>query len=283
MTDSPPHASNDGPPSAGTERASYLKTCSDCGQLIRMASSDNGTWQSLEPSPEDLSSAPPHECGGLPKISQDWSLEALGHPLTCRLDCWWCGEEVCLHTDGSGPFTLFDDLSWPWPVHDCWHQHSDERDRALLKFESDLRAMGYQGHGRLINLAPLSIPDVIPPKGRKNPPVLQIRLSSTDHQMVDRAVHQITQFVSERRSQAPVAVPLPVEKKSDEAVGTRQDETNGRPDREQPFTQHVHHRAIEMWTAGPKLVAQLGQVQLPEAVDVTVRQAKSRSAGNGHS
>jgi Ribosomal protein S10p/S20e. len=55
----------------------------------------------------------------------------------------------------------------------------------------------------------------------------------------------------------------------------RQGETNGQSSSDKPFTQHIHHRAIEMWEAGPKLIAQLGQVQLPEAVDVTVRQAKS--------
>ncbi|MFB6249930.1 MAG: 30S ribosomal protein S10 [Salinibacter sp.] len=197
----------------------------------------------------------------------------MNHSLTCRLDCWWCSEEVYLHADGSGDFTLFDDLSWPWPIHACWYQQRDERDRALLKFESDLRSGGYRGQGRLINLAPSSIPDSIPPTGRKNPPVLQIRLSSTDHQMVDRAVRQITQFVSERQRRAPIAIPLPVGKKA--AVDGHRDGKKGTPGEDERFTQHIHHRAIEMWEAGPELVAQLGQVQLPEAVDVTVRQAKS--------
>ncbi|MCS3755575.1 uS10/mL48 family ribosomal protein [Salinibacter ruber] len=273
MTDSPVYSAQDAPNSAEAEGATYLKTCSRCGQLVRMARSDDETWRSLEPAAGGASSQHTHECGSVPRISQDWSLQDLNHPLTCRLDCWWCGEEVYLHTDGSGPFTLFDNLSWPWPTHDCWHQQRDERDRALLKLESDLRAGGYQGQGRLVNLAPSSIPDAIPPKGRKNPPVLQIRLSSTDHQMVDRAVRQITQFVSDRQPRAPVAVPLPVGKKA--AADERQGRTNGPPSRDESFSQHIHHRAIEMWTAGPKLVAQLGQVQLPEAVDVTVRQAKS--------
>ncbi|WP_263788183.1 uS10/mL48 family ribosomal protein [Salinibacter grassmerensis] len=273
MPNSSPPPSRDVPSSADAEGLSYLKTCSRCGQLVRMARSDDGTWRSLEPGAEEGSSERPHECGSVPKITQNWSLQDLNHSLTCRLDCWWCSEEVYLHTDGSGAFTLFEDLSWPWPTHDCWHQQHDERDRALLKLESDLRAGGYQGQGRLINLAPSSIPDSIPPKGRKNPPVLQIRLSSTDHQMVDRAVRQITQFVSDRQPRPPVAVPLPVGKKT--SVDERQGETNGQSSSDEPFTQHIHHRAIEMWEAGPKLVAQLGQVQLPEAVDVTVRQAKS--------
>lgn len=279
MTDSPAHSSRDVSKSASTEERSYLKTCSRCGQLVQMARSDDGGWRSLEPGAGDASPERSHECGSVPKISQDWSLQDLNHALTCRLDCWWCSEEVYLHTDGSGAFTLFEDLSWPWPTHDCWHQQRDERDRALLKLESDLRAGGYQGRGRLINLAPSSIPDSIPPKGRKNPPVLQIRLSSTDHQMVDRAVRQITHFVSDRHPRTPVAVPLPVGKETtvdERQGGTKfQDETVEPSSRDEPFTQHIHHRAIEMWTAGPKLVAQLGQVQLPEAVDVTVRQAKS--------
>ncbi|WP_103030284.1 uS10/mL48 family ribosomal protein [Salinibacter altiplanensis] len=272
MTNSPAHAAEHASTSAGAEGGSYLKTCSRCGQLVRMARSDDGAWRSLEPGEQGASAARPHECGSIPTISQDWSLQGLDHALTCRLDCWWCSEEVYLHTEGGGAFTLFDDLSWPWPTHDCWHQQRDERDRALLKLESDLRAGGYRGEGRLINLAPSAIPDSIPPTGRKSPPVLQIRLSSTDHQMVDRAVHQITQFVSEHHHRTPVAVPLPAREKA--PAGERQEGATSKPGSEEPFIQHVHHRAIEMWQASPKLVAQLGQVQLPEAVDVTVRQAK---------
>lgn len=101
--------------------------------------------------------------------------------------------------------------------------------------------------------------------------------------MVDRAVHQITQFVAERHPRTPLPVPLPVGKKAVEEeaetrTGGKQSTENQATTKEASrsggsFTQHVHHRAIEMWAAGPKLVAQLGQVQLPEAVDVTIRQA----------
>lgn len=297
MTDLPDHfsesSSSDDHGSTGSGRASYLKTCSQCEQLVRMVQSGDGTWRSLEPEGGNSSSGRPHDCGSVPKISRDWSLQALGHPLTCRLDCWWCSEEVYLHTDGNGTFTLFDALSWPWPTHECWHQRSEERDRALLKVESDLRASGYRGRGRLIGLMPASVPSSIPPQGRKNPPVLQIHLSSTDHQMVDRAVHQITQFVAEHHHRTPVPVPLPVGKNDAEEkagkntsgkqanpshagtnhAGTNHTDTNGAPGSSGSFIQHVHHRAIEMWTAGPSLIAQLGQVQLPEAVDVIIRQA----------
>ena len=265
------------------EHDTYLKACSRCGQLVRMVEADNGTWQSVEPDGEAPLSAPEHDCDSIPAISTDWSLRALGHELTCRLDCWWCSEEVYLHTRGAGAFALFDNLSWPWPAHSCWHERKGERDRALSKLESDLRARGYQGQGSLIGLAPAAVPDSIPAQARKNPPVLQILLSATDHQTVDAAVQQITRFVSDRHRRDPVPIPLPVGKKVEAAKDTGDRTTDERTENGTPadrgrasgeqFVEHVHHRAIEMWDVGPALVAQLQQVQLPEAVSVTVRQA----------
>lgn len=270
----------DGSTAGSDDQTSYLKTCGECGQLVRLTRTEGGAWQQLEPGDEKA----PHDCGSVPPISTAWSLRSLGHRLTCRLDCWWCSEEVYLHTRGNGTFALFDALSWPWPAHRCWHERSEERGQALRKLESDLRARGYQGEGRLIGLAPSTVPDSIPTEARPNPPALQIRLSGTDHQMVDQAVRQITRFVSKRQRRAPLAVPLPVGKKGapspedpgrQEPGSEEQAEDEGRSRGEQ-FTEHIHHRAIEMWEASPELIARLGQVQLPEAVDVTIRQATSR-------
>lgn len=290
-------------------------------------SAGEGRWEAFEPGGEGSGGEgpegrkAPHDCDSPPPISQGWDLRSLGHPLTCRLDCWWCSEEVYLHTRGGQDFALFDALSWPWPAHSCWHERSEERGRALRQLESDLRARGYQGRARFIGIAPSAVPSVIPAKGRQDPPALQIRLSGTDHQMVDRAVRQITQFVSEQGRRPPLAVPLPVGKKEspvpgrtasqekDQVEGAEladsqmEEETpgpageqrgqdpgggspsNGRPSGERSgsggpehdrFTEHVHHRAIEMWEAGPELIARLSQVQLPDGVDVKIRQATSR-------
>ena len=287
----PPNRESNGrepkdPESVGREHNTYLKTCSQCEQLVRMVKADDGTWKSVEPGGEPPLSAPEHDCDSVPAISTDWSLRALDHELTCRLDCWWCSEEVYLHTRGNGTFALFDDLSWPWPAHSCWHERKKEQDRALLKLESDLRARGYQGQGSLIGMASSAAPDSIPAKARKNPPVLQILLSATDHQAVDAAVEQITRFVSNRHHRDPMPIPLPVGKKVEASGGTGspgdgktaervgsgkhagQDQIGG-----ERFVEHVHHRAVEMWDVGPELIAQLRQVQLSEAVSITIRQA----------
>lgn len=241
----------------------YLKTCSRCDQLIRLQSDDDGAWQSL-----DLDGGP-HDCPSVPEIHDDWALDTLGHPLTCRLDCWWCGEEVFFHTDGHGKHVLFDRLAWPWPVHDCWAERSrEERERAAAKLASDLRARGYRGDGRLVGIAPSSVPESIPPRGRTDPPALQIRLSGHDHELVDSAVRQIVRFIAERHSRPPVPFPLPVEVEVESPGEGDDPSVNG-----EPFTQNVHRRAIDIWKAGPELVARLTQVQLPEAVDVSIRQA----------
>jgi len=271
MTDarSRPSAPNRAPDAS--EPDTYLKACRRCDQLIRMVGGDDGTWRSLEPTaaPASASAGAGHDCDTMPEIRQDWSLQELGHPLTCRLDCWWCGDDVFLHTDGTGAVALFDALGWPWPAHRCWHERAEEQERALLKLESDLRARGYQGRGRLIGVAPSAMPSAVPTRGRKDPPALQIRLSGTDHQIVDGAVEQIIRFVSAHHHRTPVAVPLPVGKNVE--AGGEGDGTE-----EPPFAQHIHHRAIEVWEAGPDLVARLAQVQLPEAVEVSIRQAKNR-------
>ena len=50
-------------------------------------------------------------------------MKALGHPLTWVTQCFInpkCSAVVWGHTNGYGDFVLFDNLGWPWPVHDCY-------------------------------------------------------------------------------------------------------------------------------------------------------------------
>jgi hypothetical protein len=48
-------------------------------------------------------------------------MRALGHPATWPTDCFiGCTQQVWAHTNGFGDFVLFDELGWPWPVHDCY-------------------------------------------------------------------------------------------------------------------------------------------------------------------
>jgi len=50
-------------------------------------------------------------------------MQVLGHPRTWRTFCFingGCGEEVFAHTNGYGDFVLFDQLGWPWPIHECY-------------------------------------------------------------------------------------------------------------------------------------------------------------------
>jgi hypothetical protein len=114
--------------------SSYWRDCKFCGQKIIMALNDRG-WQPLEP---DHSGR--HVCGSgadygyrssgyatatavqsgtaaPPSPPRSWRLEALDHPFTRRIKCWWCGESVFFHTNGNADCVLLDGLGWPWPVH----------------------------------------------------------------------------------------------------------------------------------------------------------------------
>ena len=50
-------------------------------------------------------------------------MKSLGYssswPTTCFIN-GGCGARVFAHTNGQGDFVLFDELGWPWPVHDCY-------------------------------------------------------------------------------------------------------------------------------------------------------------------
>jgi hypothetical protein len=50
-------------------------------------------------------------------------MQALGYPATWPTTCFinrGCGAAVFAHTNGYGDFVLFDELGYPWQVHDCY-------------------------------------------------------------------------------------------------------------------------------------------------------------------
>lgn len=50
-------------------------------------------------------------------------MKKLGYSLTWETTCFiddGCNAVVYAHTNGYGDFVLFDDLGYPWPVHDCY-------------------------------------------------------------------------------------------------------------------------------------------------------------------
>ena len=50
---------------------------------------------------------------------------------TRKTKCWWCKAEVYYHTNGYGDCVLFDELGWPWLVHECWENHQREQSESF--------------------------------------------------------------------------------------------------------------------------------------------------------
>ena len=81
------------------------------------------------------------------KSHSPWSIKKLGHPLTRKIPCWWCGEMVFFHTNGNDDCVLFDELG-SWEIHLCWEIHRSEQRDAIAGLESSLRGIGYSGGSR---------------------------------------------------------------------------------------------------------------------------------------
>jgi len=62
-------------------------------------------------------------------------MKVLGHSATWITTCFLnpeCQRQVWAHTQGHGDFVLFDDLGWPWPIHDCYLSHVSATDSIRL-------------------------------------------------------------------------------------------------------------------------------------------------------
>lgn len=159
---------------------------------------------------------------------------------------------------------LFDALGWPWPIHSCWVEHSNDRSKAVQQMEDVLHSKGYEGQGELINIRPSQVPETIPSKGRRNPPELRIKLVARDPRTVDNTAEMVVEFITERHHRQPIAFPLPVrpeEKSDEEATGSATSK---------------HRRAIDVWAVTAELIEQLTQLGLPETVKISIQQAESR-------
>lgn len=151
---------------------------------------------------------------------------------------------------------LFDRLGWPWPVHECWAENSDDHETAADRMEATLRDRGYDGRGELIGIRPSEVPESIPTQGRRNPPQLRIELQAEDAHIIDAATTRLVRKLSGYGCR-PVARPQPAEAQQDE----------------DDFEHRTHQRAIEIWKANNDLLMSLTKLQLPEAVEISILQA----------
>lgn len=85
---------------------------------------------------------------------------------------------------------------------------------------------------------------------------LWIELASHDPELVDGATSKIARFIADRHAHPPIPIPLPVrsEQFGDEVA------------------QRLHPRVVDVRAANTELIAQLRQVQLPDGVEVSIRQ-----------
>jgi ribosomal protein S10 len=87
---------------------------------------------------------------------------------------------------------------------------------------------------------------------------MRIQLTSHDHHLVDNATQKIVEYISERHNRNPIAFPLPNESTEDE----------------EGFVDSTHYRVIDVWSASSELIRHLTQLQLPEGVDVSIKQSR---------
>lgn len=85
---------------------------------------------------------------------------------------------------------------------------------------------------------------------------LWIELASHDPELVDGATSKIARFIADRHAHPPIPIPLPArtEQFGDEVA------------------QRVHPRVVDVRAVNTELIAQLRQVQLPDGVEVTIKQ-----------
>jgi ribosomal protein S10 len=85
---------------------------------------------------------------------------------------------------------------------------------------------------------------------------IRIELASHDPQLVDGATSKIARFIDERHAHTPMPIPLPART---EQFG-------------EEVSQRVHPRAVDVRAVNTELIVQLQQLQLPEGVEVSIKQ-----------
>lgn len=112
---------------------SYVRSCKYCGAPVVMTKSPHGDWVALDDGGfhHCNSSATLGDAGRLLGyrriVERDPQWHAWNpkqwppdHPLTYRAECWFCGDEIFIHTNGNGDTVLLEPpLGAPWMRHDC--------------------------------------------------------------------------------------------------------------------------------------------------------------------
>ena len=85
---------------------------------------------------------------------------------------------------------------------------------------------------------------------------LWIELASHDPEIVDGATRKVVRFISDRHPHTPIATPRPArtEQFGDEV------------------SQRIHPRIVDVRGADTELIGRLRQLQLPEGVEVSIKQ-----------
>ncbi|QBQ53834.1 hypothetical protein [Nitrosococcus wardiae] len=120
-------------------------TCKYCGEKIRWAQMPAGNYLPWDPENGELHECVPYERSDPSPQTREWTIADPDLSVTYPTSCWWCGEEVFFHSNGSGDCVLFDKLGWPWQVHACWEEHVAERSSALSAIDAELETAGFDG------------------------------------------------------------------------------------------------------------------------------------------
>lgn len=92
------------------------------------------------------------EYGQVPVYDASWRLRSYTSSLTYPTTCWECGEPVFFYRSENGGCALFDELGWPWPIHECWQRHKDS---LLHRVGAQLDDLGFDGRSYTQSRKPL--------------------------------------------------------------------------------------------------------------------------------
>ncbi len=178
----------------------FQTTCNQCGASINMVETSPSAWEAFDSSGK-------HFCHSA--SSGGWSLWSLGHPLTCTIACWWCGQQVYYHTNGNGDSVLFDKLGKPWPIHPCWEENRHEQLKMVRNFETDLIFNGYNGKDKKFSLI------------GKVSPYLTIEFKDHDHRILDKTIKVFCSIFNEHKVTYIGPLPLPTKNRRENMIHSR--------------------------------------------------------------
>jgi len=178
----------------------FQTTCNQCGNSIKMVEVSYKCWEAFDNNGK-------HFCNNVSSFK--WSLLNLGHPFSCTISCWWCGEQVYYHTNGNGDSVLFDKLGKPWPIHPCWEENKSQQLKMIQAFETALLCNGYNGKDRRFTLI------------GKTSAYLTIKLKDYDHRILDKAIKQLCTLLNRHQIVYQGPIPLLTKKENTQQVHMR--------------------------------------------------------------